>query len=282
MQSCTLNWNPERGFELDLDVEADDVTLRMIGVPVPADGTLELSQGVELHRLDVLFKSHVEVDGEPGQVHECTVRLEGQALAIEARVEDVETGEIVPVKASVPVRMPAGVPEAGGPKPQPADEDELDWEDETTLEKMVVEPGDRSPAPAPASGEPSAKGLQALLKALVDGPSDELTDEVDLTGEAPLPPPPAPVVDEAEAEDQSMSADREALALIELLVNGDNLELEDDHEAMELTHGVAAVLALPFSAERKAGQLSEWLLEQDAVADLYIGDEDLAEILEQW
>jgi hypothetical protein len=28
--------------------------------------------------------------------------------------------------------------------------------------------------------------------------------------------------------------------------------------------------------------LSEWLLDQESVADLFIGDDDLAEILEQW
>lgn len=171
--NSTLNWDPERGFELDLDIEHDGVVLAMSGVPVPADGTIELSGGVELHRLDVLFKSQATVEGEPGQVHEVRITLKADKLAVDAKVEDVETGEIARVEVEVSVDVPPVAPDQGGPRPEPEDEDELDWEDETTLEKMVVQPGDRTPAPAPVSGdgnEPSAKGLQALLKALVEGP----------------------------------------------------------------------------------------------------------------
>ncbi len=283
----TLNWNPERGFELDLDVEHEGVVLAMSAVPVPADGTLELSGGVELHRLDVLFKSQATVEGEPGQVHECTVTLENDALAIDAKVEDVETGEIARVRVSVPVDLPSGVPEKGGPRPEPEDEDELDWEDETTLEKMVIQPGDRTPGPAPVAGqEPGAKGLQALLRALVEGP--ELTDEVEIPreptaeGVAPPEPEPEPQPEPDDAEDQSMTPEGEALGLVQLLVRGENLELEDDVEPRDLVDGLVGILAMPFSAERKASMLSEWLLDQDAVADLFIGDDDLAEILEQW
>ncbi len=287
--NSSLNWNPERGFELDLDLEHDGVVLAMSGMPVPADGTKELSKGVELHRLDVLFKSQATVEGEPGQVHECTVTLKGDKLRIDAKVEDVETGEIARVQVTIDANLPRGVPESGGPRPVPEDEDELDWEDETTLEKMVVEPGDRTPGPAPTAGEPSAKGLQALLRALVEGP--ELTDEADLPSddvseeEPPAAPEPAKRAASgarSPVDDQSMSPEGEALALVELLIHGDNLELEEDFEARDLVEGVVGILAMPFSAERKAGMLSEWLLDQDAVADLYIGDDDLAQILEQW
>lgn len=79
-----------------------------------------------------------------------------------------------------------------------------------------------------------------------------------------------------------MSPVGEALGLVQLLIRGDNLELEDDHEPEELAEGMVAILALPVSADRKAAMLSEWLLDQDAVADLFIGDDDLAQILDQW
>ena len=284
MDHCTLNWTSDRGFELDLDVVVDDVALSMAAVPVPADGTVELGVGVDLFPLDVLFKSQVVIDGEPGQVQQATVRLVGSALEITARVEDVETGEIVPVS----LKVPAGVPASGGPKPQPADEDELDWEDETTLEKMVVEPGDKSPSGASGGGdEPSPKALQALLRALVNGPDDELTDEQPLEDdeEAEVAPPrllSKPPAAASDIDDQSMTAEAEARSLLELLVNGDNLELEEDHEIEELVDGVKSLLARALPPEGKATRLSAWLLDHEAVADLFIGDEDLAEILAEW
>ena len=313
MANCTLHWTSDRGFELDLEAASGDVALSMSGVAVPADGTIELAQGVDLFPLDILFKSQVVIDGEPGQVQHATVRVADGRLSVSARVEDVETGEIVPFEVDLAVNLPRGVPERGGPKPAQADEDELDWEDETTLEKLVVEPGDKAPpALERASGdEPSPKALQALLRALMHGPEE--TDEVDLEdlddddaapparGETPdsgargaanatKPPaakgapkagpakksaPPTPI-------DQSISADAEARGLLELLLNGDNLELDGDHDLDELVEGVSELLSRPWPPEKKASRLSEWLLEQEAVADLFIADDDLAEILAQW
>jgi hypothetical protein len=293
MDSCTLHWYADRGFELDVDVSNDETTLRMMGVPVPADGTIELAQGVELDRLDILFKSQVDIEGGPGQLHEASVQLQGtDKLVLDAKLEDVETGDIVPLKVTLPVALPDGAPEAGGPKPDPTNEDELDWEDETTLEKMVLQPPEVEAAAAASTGKPpppASGGFQALLRALVDGPDDD-----DLTQEEPepLPEPVKPLPEgldlasddeePASAVDQSMSAEEEAKGLLTLLVNGDHLELEDDHEVDELAPGAAEILALPISGESKAPRLSEWLLEQPAVADLFIGDDDLAEILDQW
>lgn len=294
MESCTLNWYADRGFELDVDVTSEDVTLRMTGVPVPADGTDELSQGVDLDRLDILFKSQVDIEGGPGQAHEARVRLEGDRLHIDARLEDVETGDIVPLKVSLPVALPSGVPASGGPRPEVTHEDDLDWEDETTLEKMVLQPPDMEAASVagkkPSGPDASSTGFQALLRALVDGPDDDdFTDEVE-----PLPEPvralpegieaaPAPTrAPQGAPSDQSMSAEEEAKRLLELLVAGDHLELEDDHEVDELAAGAAAILALPIPGEKKAPRFSEWLLDQPAVADLFIGDDDLGEILDQW
>ena len=49
-----------------------------------------------------------------------------------------------------------------------------------------------------------------------------------------------------------------------------------------LVEGVTRILALPLSPEAKATKLSAWLLEREEVADLFIGDEDLAGLLERW
>ena len=293
MDAATLNWYADRGFELDVDVSTDEMALKMMGVPVPADGTAELGEGVELDRLEILFKAQVDIEGVPGQVHEARVRLDGEHLVLDAKLEDVETGDILPLQARMAVRLPEGVPERGGPKPMPTNEDELDWEDETTIEKMVLQPPEveavATGGPNSAGSEPASVGMQALLKAIAEGPDDDFTEEHDLHDlpEPVLPLPPGldgPAEPEAEADpaDQSMSAEGEAKSLLDLLVRGDHLELEDDHDTAELATGAAEFLSLPISAETKASHLSEWLLDQPAVADLYIGDDDLAQILAQW
>src|SRR5688572_18482011 len=90
----TLHWSPDTGFELDIDFEAEDVSVRMVRVPVPADGMLALAKdAIRLHPLDVLFKSQVDVDGAPGQLDDVRIQLLGQALRLRAVVEDAETGE---------------------------------------------------------------------------------------------------------------------------------------------------------------------------------------------
>ncbi len=66
MASCTLAWFSDRGFELDVEIADDDVAIRLAAVPVPADGTDELRLGVELDKLDILFKASVEIEGESG------------------------------------------------------------------------------------------------------------------------------------------------------------------------------------------------------------------------
>ena len=64
--SLTLNWTSDRGFELDLEATDGDISLRLGPVPVPADGTGTLRAGVELDRLEILFKALVDVGGAPG------------------------------------------------------------------------------------------------------------------------------------------------------------------------------------------------------------------------
>ena len=119
MSVCILNWTSDRGFELDLEAQDEDVALRLAGVPVPADGTLELSDGVPLDRLEILFKAHVDVAGEPGQIVEAQVKLVAPGtLSFSAKVEDVETGEVLDFKSQHPIKLPSGVPESGGPRPK--------------------------------------------------------------------------------------------------------------------------------------------------------------------
>ena len=65
MGSAQIRWTSDRGFEVDVEVSDDDVALRLLSVPVPADGTLELEQGVDLDRLDILFKAVVKTYEDP-------------------------------------------------------------------------------------------------------------------------------------------------------------------------------------------------------------------------
>jgi hypothetical protein len=349
MGSATLHWYSDRGFELDLEAAEDDVAIRLAAVPVPADGTAELRSGVDLDRLDILFKAVVEINGEPAQLHDARVQLveeEAQpALSLDAKCEDAETGEIVPVRWTVQVQVPDGVPLSGGPRPVPTNEDDLDWEDETTLEQLVVnapetpqfdDDDERLTPPSKASA--ANKGLQALLQALARVDDDEANPEtptedrlepepetppekggrrkgskarepkgkepkgkgkgkgralVEPESDAVRPQPavpqpvgpqgPQPDMDaEASGPDQSLGADAEAKGLLDLLVDGGNLELEDDAEVDGLIPGVKKILSLPLAPEAKASRLSSWLLGQEEVADLFIGDDDLAEILERW
>jgi len=286
--SCTLSWFSDRGFELDLESAGDEISVRLVGVPVPADGLVELRAApVALHALDILFKAQVDIEQGPGQFQDASVQLgsvEGApVLILRANIEDVETEEIIPFTVEAPVSVPEA-PDAGGPRPSETLEDELDWEDETTLERMVVAAPESTPGAAPpkrVQEERSGGGLEALLKALANIDDDDDPGPIS-TEELPKPPPVEPEPAPEPDGDQTFSADQEARGLLELLIARDALELEEDFEISALVDGVMPILAMQVPPSRMAEILSEWLLEQDAVADLYVGDEDLAEILEQW
>ena len=49
-----------------------------------------------------------------------------------------------------------------------------------------------------------------------------------------------------------------------------------------VAEGAADILAGRMGYEAMAQKLSAWLLEQDAVADLFIDDESLAQLLSEW
>ena len=86
----------------------------------------------------------------------------------------------------------------------------------------------------------------------------------------------------AEPEDQQVSDRDAARGLLNLLIEREGLEIEEGHELEELVPGTVSVLAMPARPEAQASALASWLLDQPAVADLYVDDEDLAGILEQW
>lgn len=287
-----LGWDDSRGFELDLVAESDGVLVRMAGVPVAADGTDALvARAVELHRLEILFKADVDLDGVPGQLQEATVQLRGGQLAFEAKLEDAETGESQAFSATVPCEVSRMAPKSGGAVAQTVEEEELDWEDENTLEQLF---GDvmpmstsevREPEPEPG---PSGGGFAALLKALAgaDPDSHQPTEEVSkrdvaAPNSAPFENDPMPEIDFA-APPAAFSVEAEALSFLKLLIDNDHLELAEDHEPDELVSGLAPILALNAGPAIKASTLSNWLLEQDAVEELYMDDESLEELLAQW
>ncbi len=293
---AVLHWDPAIGFELDVDVEDGEVSVRMVRVPVPADGTAALGEPVTLYALDTLFKSQVDVQGAPGQLDAVQVQVLGASLRLRADVEDAETGEVIQLDVELPLERDGEAPAAGGPVPKAPVEDELDWEDEETLERMF----DRAPETVPrrrvedeldedddSEERPGGKGLAALLKALMDpalaegksppGPIDSVPP-----GFEP-PPPPEPRRQTApQVPAGLMSAHDEARAFLELLVSRDELELSEDGTIDDLLAGAAQILERELRPSRKASQLTAWLLDQDAVEELYIDDESLEELLEKW
>lgn len=287
--TAVLTWNDTVGFELDLNADLEDIRLRFAAVPVPADGTIELADGVELNKLDILFKCQAVIDGAPAQLQDAKVAVSKGKLRLDAHLEDVENGLLYPLEAELDCPVPSGVPEAGGVRNTSPDEDDLDWGDETTFEAiagdvpdaaLLTEEFDRPPEEQGGEdAEAAPTGLAALLAALKN-----LDEEEELAGSD------APPVDEepfvapppAEPADQKMTPLQEATTFVEILIAREALELEDGYTPASIASGVSQVLQIPMGDEAKAKRLSDWLLDQDAVADLYIDDESLAEIVAQW
>jgi hypothetical protein len=74
----------------------------------------------------------------------------------------------------------------------------------------------------------------------------------------------------------------DARKLLEILVKQSFLELDDPDSLPGLIAGVFELGAKGDDAETLAGELSEWLLDQPCVEELYIDDEKLAELLRVW
>ena len=269
--TARLAWTAEEGFLLELDCSApEDVEVRMAAVAVPADGTRRLNEElVDLFPLDILFKAHVDVDGGPGQLLSAKVGVSEGMLRFVAVVEDADTGETLDVDVRVALEM-SDAPVEGGFVPVPPEEDELDWEDEHTLEQMISDPPapSRTESPPPVVVEDDEDddddegGFAALLRAIV---SIETTPEAE-DGAGP------PVV----------SDPGDARGLLSFLVSREELELAEGHDVDELVAGAAPIVAREIPGEDKASMLSNWLFTQDAVEELYIDDESLANLLDQW
>lgn len=289
--TATLTWTSDRGFDLDLTADLEDIQLRFAAVPVPADGTAELAAGVELNKLDILFKCQAAIDGVPAQLQDATVSLNSGSLTLIAGLEDVENGLLYPLETEIPCSLPSGVPDSGGPRNTSPDEDDLDWGDETTFEQiagdvpdvaLLTEEREIDEPDEPADAPP--KGFAALLDALKN--LDETADEGEIPTEERTPVPRMAgqlLADGGQlGSDHLMSATQEAKSFLELLEKREELELEEEHRVDELAKGAADILATPLSWDAKATALSEWLIEQPAVADLFIDDESLSELLAQW
>ncbi|TVQ92713.1 MAG: hypothetical protein EA397_06040 [Deltaproteobacteria bacterium] len=299
-----LRWYPDRGFELDLNAVVDDTTLTLVAVPLPADGTAELrSQELTLDPLEILFKAQVDLDGVPGQLTRATIEvvvLDGEEFVVlDAEVEDAETGDRSPLSVRAPLVVPIEAPKAGGPKPRPKDESELDWEDEDTFEAYFKDPltqEDPLPVGAPRRADPDLDGsppsqaskrptnpeppsrtptqeagFKRLLSALLqqgepEEPDEELGEGFDERGRV------VPMV----------SDPADARGLLAYLVEREQLELEDECTVDELVEGAAPILASSKPPAARAEALSSWLFKQDEVAELYIDDEALADLISQW
>ena len=67
-----------------------------------------------------------------------------------------------------------------------------------------------------------------------------------------------------------------------MLIQAEDLELEEGFSVDDLVAGAAPIVAGMKPSGQKATALSEWLFQQDSVAELYMDDESLASLLEQW
>lgn len=280
---ATLHWDAAQGFLLDLDAREGDIVITMVGVPVPADGTAELSQGVELDKLEILFKADVDFSGAPGQLHSARAQLlqAKQSLGLAVTVEDAESGAKRDLTLELPLQVEGSPPAAGGPRAEAATEDELDWDDETTFERMfsdVAPPPKDAPAPeaeAEAAEDKADRGFAALLRALVsEAPAED----------APASPAPAPREEAApDLARLDLSGIGEARDLLAFLVEQEQLELEEGADMRPLCEAVAPhLMARRGSWEQKAAAISKAILDHDSVEELYMDDDSLAELLEKW
>ena len=303
MSKATLGWSEVAGFTLDLDGSKGDVTVRFMGVTVPADGTDALrSEAIALFDMDMLFNTHIDVGDAPGQLHDARVRLDGEVLVLSGELEDAETGQQERWSIRLPVTIADDAPAAGGPVPEEPVEDDLDWDDEV-------------PAPAGnsnASAGPSDSGLDALLRSLmsaetspsassdIEEPSDEALAALEVEDHSDD-------IDEDEDEDDDDDGGLDASLLaallggggaqeesspghdvdhasnfLQLLVDREGLALEEGYTVHDLARGAVPILESNRSPAAMAKALSDYLLDQESVEELYIDDESLEQLLEQW
>ena len=81
--------------------------------------------------------------------------------------------------------------------------------------------------------------------------------------------------EELEVSAESMQG---AVRLLQLLLENKLLELENEDGVLQLGRDLGAVLDEHPNAE----ELSNWFLERDEVADFFISDTDLQQLLDAW
>lgn len=282
--TATLDWNSERGFILDLTAKHAGVALQLQSIPVPADGTRELAAGVDLDKLDVLFRADVDVDGAPGQVREASVVVSGDELRLIGQVEDAESGALRDVSVSTHLTVQGAPPVAGGPRPVPQSEDELDWDDETTFEKLFSDVAPRPAQTGSAAVESKGqRGFAALLRALAAAGDEAIPDEPSVDDGAPVPDDaPMPTLVAPDLGGVDLLGHGEARELLQFLVEEEQLLIEEGHSLDEVVPLVGPVLISFRPPDDKAEALSNVLLSSPAVEELFVDDDSLAALLARW
>jgi hypothetical protein len=98
---------------------------------------------------------------------------------------------------------------------------------------------------------------------------------------------------EAEADDEDAAEldddvdaqpaiDPSALAFLNLLLEHELIELTETGDKGRVANGMAIFLEPGDSARRRAEALTDWLLEQDDVEDVFADDETLIKLLKRW
>jgi hypothetical protein len=133
-----------------------------------------------------------------------------------------------------------------------AEEEDDDEDDAPDLRKLLAALGGRAGASAAAAKAPAAPAVKA-----------------------PARPPAAP-------QTQEIDDVAGAVRLLQYLADENLLALEDGAPLSELGAGVARILAAARNPVAAAGRLSKWLLAQPQVAELYIDDGALEDLLARW
>jgi hypothetical protein len=269
--NALLRWFPDRGLELDLRIVLDRVTITMMGVPIPVDGTKALRAGlIEMDSLEILFKSEVDIEDLSGHLLSASVQLVesemGDLLSFRATAEELR-GDLRRIAVQIPVTLPPGVPEEAGPQPQTEPVDELNWADDKVLARLLsdmFQPEAKNPYNEKAWW---GTGLDTLLKTLgIASPDLEQENK-------PKP---------KKRKKKNDKVEQIAMGLLDFLVERRKLVLDQGVLIGELVDGAAPHLDPNKTARNRAKGFSRWLLKQPGVFELSISDSELAMLIDMW
>lgn len=293
--TASLSYSAQGGIKLDLDGTIDGISVRFMGVSVPAEGLAALRKApVALFEMDLLFSTHIDLGDAPGQLHTGAVQIDGDALVLSGELEDAETGQSSQWKARFALQLDGSVPEEGGTVLDEPAEDAFDFDDDE--DDMAMPKGEGGGMEAllrtlmktpPGAGdddfdEPSDEALAALES---EEGEDEDDDEDDTGMSSQLL---AAILGASSVEPEAASQAHHdddlthAVNFLQLLVDREGLELEEGASLEALAEGAAPIILSEGRADKRATQLSNWLLDQPGVEELYIDDESLEGLLDQW